>query len=430
MKFKINVKQLAKVLVPVIDIATRDIDKDYEGADKIMLRPRLRKLIIEAHGGFSSIFASIPNKAYGEVEYVCQEMGHATVNAKDLLCAIDSFPDDKVILIKCDPDNLVISPQGDENEFQTIPLFVENIPTPKIAKSYEKCARVDRKVLTEGLKKVEFAIGFVESMPEYLVANLEINNNCIRFVAGTGARFAIYDVKSNNITKIDMSTSFLFPKGNIKNIIRVLKKTSSEYVTIKQASATKSTPAQIILEFEGIKLVLVDFDTAITYKDVNRILQRPFPYTFTSKLADWKCAVAGVEATYNQEMKEQNMHHYSHVTANLENGFFAVGSDNELKSNRKVPFVSCSVANPVEEQDGTNPHFCCNTSYLAEMVKMGAKGKNEEIVISVEDYNKPILVRYPEKENKTTGSTSQFSLFFAKHTPSYIERKNQHGHNS
>jgi len=276
MKFKINVEKFMKSLIPLYDIAIRNYEKEWESAQKITFNTSEDKLVATSHGGYASIIVPISNSKMGGLQYECKEEGEATLNAESLFKSLDSFPKSEIIEIDTSTHKFIMTYHNQAGkQAQKLVLESEKVKPPVLATEFEKSVEVNREVFIEGMEKVFFAIGFAETQPHYMCQLFQVEKNKVRFAAGTGARFAISDVDGKNIVKTDKKENFIIPKQNISNIITVLKNSSVENITIKQAqSHTGKTdnPAQIVIELEDVKLIILGIDTSIVYPPLNKII--------------------------------------------------------------------------------------------------------------------------------------------------------------
>ncbi|KKL82865.1 hypothetical protein LCGC14_1980480 [marine sediment metagenome] len=422
MKFTVNAGVFAESLLPNIEVATKNIEKDFYGAEKITFHAEKDKLTAFSHGGKMALILSISNDTVNELSYDCKGEGKATILAINFDKTLKAIPPSAKLDVDATTSKMILSyidatTKDKHKERQTIVFEDEEVKPPVLAKKFKQEVKINREMFIGGLNKVKFAIGWAQTMPYYMVELFEIEEGKARFAAGTGARFAVLDIEGKCIEGLKEKQTFYFPKDSIDNMIKVLSTSSSTDVSIKYApsnSKSQKTPDQIIIDFEeGKNLILLGLDSSINYPALDNVINFDYPHRISSELDDWKYVVAGIDATYSPDIKAENDIHNTDVTARFDKEYFLVETRSKMEAERTVKFGDI-----VETSDtGDSPSFRCGTNYLKEIYDAG--GKIGKIIIQFEDKSndgkklRPVFVEFQEKENDSKGTTEKFKMFFA-----------------
>lgn len=420
MKFHINVKEFVKELGPVINIATKNINEEYIDSGLICLWAKSDKVIATAHGGTAAIEVPIYENKYYNMQYLCMEEGSVAVRALNFIDSLESFPPTENVVLSICGNDLKIFDALNEDEYNLIPIAKRDIKLPATAKEFQKSLSVNREIFIKGLKKVAFAMGYAETQSYYMCLQFKASKSGVRFIAGTGARFAIADFKGNNITDASSPISILFPRYNIPNIIKILSKSLSESIIVKEAEKAPRTAAQTVIEFDETRLTILGLDASIDYPDINKILKFDYPYKVSSELDAWKNAVKGIMSTNTKEHKRERDIHPVKITADPVRGHFTLEAETNIKAVRIVPFTPNTLVINVNTGQDNRPWFRCASAFIEEMVSKAGKAK--EIVIEFEGRSmasgnekikiRPVVARYPEIINDS-GVKEKFCMFFA-----------------
>ena len=249
---------------------------------------------------------------------------------------------------------------------------------------------------------------------------MKASKSRLRLVAGTGARFAVAEYKGDHITDASGPVSVIFPHFNIPNLITVLAGSECEDVTIRQAAETPETPAQIVIEFDGTKLMLLGLDESITYPNVDAILKRDYPHQVSVDVKDWKNAAKAIKSTHTQKIKREHDIHAVTITADFMHGQFVLEANTDARAVRTVPFTLCSADNDVNADEDNRRWFGVLSDYPEEMAAKAGKAKGMTIDFEgistasdgIDETLKPVRVRYPEMTDKA-GVAEEFCMFFA-----------------
>jgi len=418
MKFKINVKEFIRGLEPAVNIATKNVNSEFETSYHIILHAKNDHILTMAHGGFAAIISPISteNVSSKELKYECISEGKVIVNAIKLIGTLKAFLYEQEVIVDDSTGQLMVSLSNvkeDDEQYQTIPLVnIEEKPIP-VADTYEKSITVNKEIFVDGLKRVEFAVGFEESKPYFECIMFIATPNKLRFASGIGARFAVRDAEGI-FEEIKGTTQILFPKNNISNIINVLDNAPVQNITIKESINKENTPDQIVIRFGENTLLLLGLDTSIKYYDMDKILKYNYPNKISTELSDWNYIMGGINATFDEDMKRENEVHNTNVSINSKIGKLLVETSSIMKAKRKIDIKEIVI------NEDNNPYFRCNTVYLSEMANK--EGKKGTIYVNFKDQTKadkedekipPILVEYPEIINDAKSIKEKFYMFFS-----------------
>jgi len=416
MRFTINTKNFLQALEQVAVIAAATENSHCDGFDQVHVSAKKKGLTLAAQSCFAAITTSLASTD----DYFCDTVGSATVNARELVKHVASFIGSETIDVGLCSGVLTVSDSLDPENSSEL-LAVKNqmyvVPNPK---DFEHSVTTDRALFVGGLRRVSFAMGNSDLQAHYMALFFEARKNTLRFVAGSGALFAVLDVQKQNVSNATQGTSIVFPRCGISPSIKVLNKCDSDLITIEYARASEeeNTPAMILIRSGATTLFLFKIDTEGKCPDVNMFLKNRYPYQITTTLADWEQPVAAISAN----VSDGDGIHNTIVTANLRKGYFTLTTNRQATVKRTVPFVLGTFEYD-RAQNTDCPWFCSNTVFVREFVKKG--GKNDKVVMHFENQAqpeghdsstegkriKPILVAYP-KVHKADGLVEQFHIFF------------------
>jgi len=412
MEFTINAKKFITALAPVIDVATKNTVKDFEGAFMVSVSSMNDELNLVAHGGNACIQKSLLNAKIDKLNYECISEGETVVEAKKLMMSLASFPPNSDITISIDT-----SKSGDDNlgememvcdgtEMQSLPISKNEVNPPAPAKTFAVELETNREIFISGMQKVNFSAGIEEYRPKYLCQVFDASKEGARFIAGNGARFAINEITGKGISNTTKQQRIVFPKHNISNIIAALKTASTENITLKEGEGTKDNSEQIVIEFDDTTMTILGIDANIKkdYADVDRILDYAHPYNFKIDIKEWVYPTKGTRATYSDEMKTDSLVHNAEIEVDTKKDKFIVKANTNMKSKRTVKVETVSAG------DEAKVLLRCNSLYLAEMVNQGYDSGS--ITMRFIDQDKPVVVDYPDLVDGVRDTTEKYSIFF------------------
>jgi len=406
MEFIINTKTFIEYVTPAADIALKNTVKHHScvGLIKISTYPNI--LEIDAYGGSASITAKVrPSDGY---KY--GSIGDACIQPEELAGALKSFPPTEDLVVCRKDGKLKLSSVSDKNSYIKIPLVSNLMDRPQSPEKYDHKVTVDRKCFVKGLQHVKYASSTYEKMFSYMCIFFESTNNTIRFTAGSGYRFAAVEYIGNNKAISYGEARMIFPKTNIPNIIRILKKTSQSSLEIKTSleDSTENIPPQHIIETDNITVRIYGLEPFTTYPDITTLTNYDYPYQILTKIQEWKYAAEAITAS--QYSCEENAHIVKIMTE-LQDGHFDLQSNTLMQMNRIVHFESEACLAGTAKEKNYKPWFCCDAYYLFEMVNKNKKKNN--VTINFEDQAildeipadkpkrmKPILFKFPDDIDK------------------------------
>jgi DNA polymerase III sliding clamp (beta) subunit (PCNA family) len=335
--------------------------------------------------------------------YECAKDGMITCVAVDLIKALKGFQPSQQVVVSATPNEIKIALATDLEQYSAVLVIAQDVKPPALADKFDTEVKVNREVFMDGLSKVKFAMGIEETKPYYKCLFFESKNKAVKFVAGSGARFAINDVAGKNI--VDGDCSIVFPDTNIATMVKILSLSSSPDISIKKAIATDVYPDQIIIEYSGVTLVILGIDNSIKYAEVDKVTTYNYPNSVTSNINDWLWAGNAIEGTKTTSEKMSSDIHNTEVT--FKDNYCDVVTSTMAKAKRKVSFN-----NKIIKSETAVPSFRINSEYLTDITQ-NSDYKSGEIIFSFEDKTKPVLVRFPEKVNASKETTENFTMFFA-----------------
>lgn len=417
MKFKINAAELVGALGSVFDVSIKNTLKGVDTENMITIKSDKNKITALSFGGSAGVISEINKDYFEDISYKSIDIGEATVDAKIMMQSLSVFgPSD--VDIELESNQLVVSLCDDKDFIQRIPTYDMIVSLPKIATDFSIEISINREVLIGGIRKVQFAMGFEETRPQYLCLILETFKDKVRFLAGNGGQFAISDVRGPYIIK-GAKSEIVFPRNNISNIISILSNSSADDIKIKYAKKDddNNIPAQIVLKFDGTCLCLFKIDSKIKSQNVQKVLDFDYPNRVVNSISEWKRSIAGINAA---EMGDKGSEKISvtEVTLNNKKKCLYIETKGELKSKSKVNFKE--VDSVIVDN---KPWFKCISTYIKNISTQCSLDSGDitlnfqnqqppEGVASSSHRIEPILVNYPDDKNGPRDTVESFKLFF------------------
>jgi len=407
MKFTIKAQQFAKGVDPAVSVATKQADKGYEHSFQITLNAQDEKLQALACNGKISIIVNIDDITIDGSEYSCDEEGKVTIRGGDLINSILSFDQKETLIVTADDNEFRITPKSSEKEYQALSIYREHVPVTKKSDKVFKSLKMDRKIFVDGVKRIFFAIGYEEMRAQYLHWVFRAKKNKVRFLTGTGARFAVLDVEGKNVVKMkgDQTTDIIFPKDPSIVVGDVLGKADGDTVEISQAN----DPDQIVVSCDFYTLFLVKFDPNASYINEDDILNRDNDFVLKTKISDWELPTKGVVATYNEDLKARKDYQRAEMTIDTAKNIVNLRTEGTMRSKRKVKVRDVAV---ITKDDDDDRSWICPVNYLEEVITHSSDSE-DEISMELAGAMQPIIVRHPEHTNEVAGTKETFTIFFA-----------------
>ncbi len=414
MKFKINAGEFFESLEDVFEVATKCTAPGVDTENMITIKSDNDKIVATSYGGSASVITKISNDGFAGISYKCEDSGEATFNATIMMKSLQVFKGSD-INIELDSNQLVLSLCDDDDFMQCVPTYDGSISLPPVADDFTQELSINREILIDGIKKVQFAVGFAETQRKYLCLILRIVKTGVRFIAGSGGEFAISDIAGKSI-----STGIgevIFPHLNLPNITAILSNSPDEKVEIKCAKKddANNIPAQIVLKLKksNSTICLFKIDSAINYPNIDSVLDFDYPNKIISDILEWKRSIAGIDAA-DLGNKGSDKVPNTEVKIDKKNETLRIETKGELKSKSKII---------IKEKDSVisdkEPWFKCNSKYLKNITtKCGID--SGDIIINFENQQlngkshkiNPILVNFPDVPNAGKSTIESFKLFF------------------
>lgn len=423
MKFCVDSRELARAIVPSVEIATKNCVKEHNYEGLVTIKAEKKGIGLFSFGGTASLIASISDSNFGSLNYDCEEEGEETVYAMDLEKALTTMePGD--VEVKLSSGEIVITLLSNKSNKRSMGTVKEIVRPPNSGKKFEQTIEVNRKVFVKGLESIQFAPAVEEKMFSYMCVLMETfsegEDRVIRFSAGTGGRFAIKAIDGKDVFKIDEDVKIIFPKNNLSSICKVMASVDSEMVTIKtvEQDAKNNIPEQIEFKARGISLCIFGMENFTKYPDLTKIIEHKYSNRIYSDLKSWNYAVGGV-----------GMSRRGH-DSNIHNTEVVFDSDEERFVVTPKTAHACETTVPISDDKhhtsvvkGEKIWFRCNSIYLEEMMdRAGKAGRIQFNFDSQESLNdipddkpkqmRPILIKFPEKSDEANNIKEKFYMFF------------------
>ena len=424
MKFRINTKQFNQAVAPAADVALKKVlrDNDEENgvfycAHMLTIEASSTVLNIRAYGGCASITVKVRDTE----GYVCEDGGVVTIKAKELIDALKSFSPMANLSVCKENYQLKLSLESDHKVFVELPIININIECPRLPKIFEQKTVVDRMCFVKGLKKVAYAMATEEKMFTYMCLLFESWKNRMRFTAGSGARFAIFEIADYRQIISTDEVKILFPKQNVGNIIRAFNNIGGSTMQVKTAEVDSRNGVyeQLVLENDSVTLALYGLECYTKYPDMNELLNRNYPYQISTSAKDWGQIGKAIHATRSGHDK---IIHNTRITADLLHGYFNIRTNTKKQLKKRVDFELGRLVADTSKDKTYQPWICCNSNHMEEFARKGYKdgimtlhfedqAKLAEIPEDKPKQMKPVIVTYPERTNRD-GTVEKYAVLF------------------
>ncbi|MBW8016589.1 MAG: hypothetical protein FVQ82_10400 [Planctomycetes bacterium] len=423
MKFRINAEQFKKAVAPAADIALKNVLKDKNNeafcyAKMLTIEASSTTLNIRAFGGLASVTVKVRDTE----DYVCEESGVITVEAKELVKALKSLPPAAILSAFGDDYQLKIFLESDHEVFAELTTLNINIECPPLPRKFVHEATVDRDCFIRGMKNVAWAMAKEEKMFTYMCTLFGCWTNRMSFSAGSGGRFVNFDINNCPSIIAGEHAKILFPRQNIGNMIRAFSTVDSSTIQIRTAEWNSSlgVPEQIVLKSSNIIMALYGTEDFKKYPDLDTKLNYDHAYKISTRCKDW---IDVAKAIHTTRPGHDNRIHNTRITADILHGHFNIRTNTKKRLKRKVDFVLGGVIANISKDKAYQPWFACNSDYIEDIARRGYKdgimtinfddqAKLDDIPKDKPKQMKPVLITYPIKTNKD-GTREKYSVFFA-----------------
>jgi len=442
MKFTARVRGLLDGLEPVITVATKSAVKEYKSANFITLNASEDGITASADGGRMSITNSLDALNQSVLGYNCVQPGSITVRAFDVRRVLQSFNEDDEISfeVKQSSEGTKIEENTEQNEemtpaqyamldsghevvctlisdteeMQTMPCSTVLISPSLIEPLKSSPINIRRDVFVASASKISFAHGFQDFRKEYLYWVLRLDKGHVRFVAGSGGRFAILDTYADAdvLTNASKKQDILIPNHVTAALIDVFSKNDNDYLTFQTGER------QISISSGSANVIISQIEPDVKWPDENVILNRSNKIKIVTRVGNWLNAIKGISATNSEEIKKQGQIHTASISFDPKSKMIHAKSNDQLKSHRKISVDDAWT----DDSNASDIVLRCASKYLTEAIKNGDNDAYMQMEIDGE--NRPIVVRYHssdkiskpnecKKVNEALGVTEQYSFFFA-----------------
>lgn len=427
MNFSVKVLGFKNAISHVIDVATKDFIKDSVGENKIVIAPDSQGISVSAFNGKMSIVEELSDINNDDLNYTFNEDGEVTISAKDLVKVLDSFSPNEIIVFeqKADSSEVYIKKSKDDEQYQTLPCYKQEIAFPRDAAEFDKEIEIRRDILLIGIDRIFFATGFEEQREKYLYWIMRINKNDVRFAAGTGAIFSVVNFSGDDIIKSDKyGDELLISKDHTPVLCKILSSLTCDKIVIKQSSATDDkAPYQIVVSTPNMKIKMVGMVPNISWIDESVILDSEYDSKMIIDISELEMASKGTMATINEEIQKSNKITQSQVIIDPSKSIMTVQTKDLMKSVRKVPIVDYYS----KDGDKDEHQFVCSSTYLKDVTKFSSKTKYVQLEMvknkNDDSKKKAILFRYYandkvsdankiKNENSMAGISETLNIFF------------------
>ena len=416
MKFKVQVGGLLAGLKPMFAVATKGTMDKYPGINLVTMKACQGFIEAIADGGHVSASNEISNETYN-LGYECTADGVATVNATDLNSSLSSFAPSTFVIFeirdgKSGGRELVIHPEGDDDEIQSLPVQNEHCEyhEPDSKKKIVSIT-IRRDTFISYANKISFAHGEQEQFKNFRYWMLKaIGTNALRFAAGSGTRFALAELEGNNLSDSKGTSSIYFPNDQTQPVISVLGELKCQDIVIE------SQDRSIVISCGKTKISIYTCDPSIEWPDENKFLERQSKYNFTTKVGNWKYAIKGIIATNDGEDETQDKIHSCRLSIDFAKRIIQASTSTSLKSCRKVQIEDIAT-----NEDNKEIVVSCVANYINEIISKASD--DDYLQFEIDALDKPIMVRYYAgkdagdaktfKKPTEDGTNERYSVFFA-----------------
>lgn len=432
MMFEVLSKDFAEIIAPVVSVSQKGVKKDFlfenvlhfhvyekereeiDGKERIVYT-----LKVSSFGGVASTYIEFNS---GELDLVKpKKEGEILVNTIDFVSSINSFEEDRKLVVESINNSLKISLKDDPDQSQSISSLNEKFSVQKSFNEDNKImsARVHKDMLERALSSVFWAVGFESARPEYMTLCLKIEPKKIIAEAGTGAIFTSWQLDSDDdVSSIDGDNKIFFNRGQIPLILDLLKY-SDDYVTVSEYES----PDRICINFGNFSLLVSISDTILKEKwpKLEKILSQEERYSVSIGFKDLELATKGIMASYSSFQKKEKEILYVNVKGEKGGSNLEFVTEGYSSSKRKVPVREvlsdsldpdgCSEQNVFWNDNKFNPRFLAK--HFEDILKNSIY-KKENPKMTVKFLNMAVILDFPPKQNDHFSATESISVFFAR----------------
>lgn len=424
MRFKVKNSVFKESASPVFDVALKGGYKEFVGLNKIYLDVDKDNISMKSYNGKISISCKLNNLNIDELNYNYEEEGQAVICARHLFDALSSFPDNEVLIFDLKESNtakeLYIKSKLDEEQYQTVLCFEDDIPFPDKATAFKKKIEMCKDVFVNAASKISFAYGYEQEKERFLhwILRVDAKKSKLRFMSGTNALFAIYDLEGDNafIGSSPEQFNILFLNEHMSNVFNALSQSHSDHLKIEEADPNSNY--QIRISSGIFEMILTGMNRDIEWVDEEKMLNYQCSFKAVTPIQDWSYATKGLLATHTKEMKKEKRLHKSEFELDCQDNVLKIKASDTLKSFRKVPILDS-----VHPDGRINCKSSTYTDFVAPLPTCWEKDGNLQIEFDGDSGRKPIFVYYNAADkvqeggslartNSSTGLKEKFIVIF------------------
>lgn len=343
--------------------------------------------------------------------YELRIAGSACIDLVNMHNFINSYPPETLLEIEAKKAEVIICTVDNPGECQKNAIVdIEFEPIDYTFTKTQELCRIDKSIFVEGMRKINFAIGYEPSRPDFNRQLCQVKQDEVRFTTGTGARFAIMSYRGNGIVSFQEEVTVSIPDYSIANVLACTKKAIDKDITI-QKLMPRSDDQHLIIRYDHTQIIIFQ-KGGLHYPPFDNVLKRDYSYQFKCDFDQFKHAVAGLRATNTLQHQEVSPRHTAFLDLDLIKGKIILSSATNVSSTRSLP-----IRKVIRQSENLRPRIKISTEYLLEVANKGPKSKGSLMTISIENQppeekTPPILVEFPKVVNKKRGTTERFVMFF------------------
>ena len=376
MKFVAQVEGLVNALTPAIDVSTKGILKDENGAfgggGYINLKVADNTLHASAFNGFCGITSDISNIHVSSGSFKFEEDGQVEVSAADLAQSLASFEGEDMIIIELQTGNgknLVIKKEDDEDQYQMMPVVDIVVNSPKEATKFVKKVTIPISTFLQGANDVASGVGFERSADKqkflYWIVRL-VDGKKVRFASCDFVRLITHEIHGDDLcTSQPSKCNFLISVDHSAVLLKVLSNSDADDMVIRQ-SDPKEANYQVIVEAGNHTLTMINMQPNIQWPDESKIMPDEVENNLIFTVAEWKAIDKALAATLDGA-GDIGLFSKAILSYDTKDDFIKIDVDSGKKTSRKVKIVDkiINLNQPISVK--------VNVPHLREIAKHGVK---------------------------------------------------------
>ena len=473
MKFKINIKELRKAILPILE-ATGAAEKKHDINDYLQVSGKLinlceesvesaiksvltntdqespakainkccayacsairkklfplkrvtitankNKFVALASEGNVTARVTISAKDFEGKGYECQQQGQLTLEPDYLKALLKNTRNwGTVVIANADNNTVKVYPESEDGGIHHFSVLSYHVKA-KIPSKAKTIGVIDKSILIRSFRAVLPSISNKSKYAIYNCIGIRIYDNKMVFYAGDGKIFSSYTVDGVSV-KSDKSIDTMLGGNDIEGIVKALVALKDDKVVIKFKGDCEEN--YIIFVQGKTQIAVCCHYDAEKYPPVLDLFDYEYKYAFRTKLSNWSDYVG---KTIKPASKA---YPFVEINADIEKGHFLVRHCENFRYQTPIRFIYGS---DVKYYDPAkiNKDEMLMTCYSWDVLKMIDNGSYKD-VISIEfgangsqaittKANKilkyMLKVRYPVRQVRKTETTEQLILTFYAH---------------